>query len=155
MSGSGSIEVHTPWGRAMRNMFPLLLLLSTAVSADVVVPADKVESSVNIRLEADTTSDVVAELQKGGSLPLVGRIDGWYEVQLEGDATGFISADWTRVVPDPVAEAVEEELVQDVVAEPEPAPEPEPVPAPEPEPASEPEPVPVAEPQPVKKKIGI
>jgi uncharacterized protein YgiM (DUF1202 family) len=74
----------------MRNMFLLLLLLSTAVSADVVVPVDKVENSVNVRLEADTTSDVVAELQKGGSLPLVGSIEGWYEVQLEGDATGLL-----------------------------------------------------------------
>ncbi len=134
-------------------MFLLLLLLSAAVSADVVVPADKVENSVNIRLEADTASDVVAELQKGGSLPLVGSIEGWHEVQLEGDATGFISADWTRVEPDPVEEVVEEEPVPDVVAEPEPAPEPEPVsepePAPEPEPVSEPEPAPEPEPEPV------
>ena len=119
-------------------MFLLLLLLSTAVSADVVVPVDKVENSVNVRLEADTTSDVVAELQKGGSLPLVGSIEGWYEVQLEGDATGFISADWTRVEPDPVAE-------------PEPEPEPEPAPEPTPEPAPEPEPAPV----PVAAETGV
>ncbi len=118
----------------MKNLFPLLLLLSTAVSADVVVPADKVENSVNIRLEADTTSDVVAELQKGGSLPLIGSIEGWHEVQLEGDATGFISAEWTRVEPDPVEDVVEEEPAQAVVAEPEPEPEPEPAPEPEPEP---------------------
>ena len=163
----------------MRNVFLLLLLLSTAVSAEVVVPADKVENSVNIRLEADTTSDVVGELQKGGSLRLVGSIEGWHEVQLEGDATGFISADWTRIEPDPVEEVVvvEEVIVdvlEDVVEEaiveaPAPAevvevveevaevpapvvvvePAPEPAPEPEPAPAPEPEPEPEPAPEPV------
>jgi hypothetical protein len=97
--------------------FIVLLLLPVAVFADVVVPADKVENSVNIRLEADTTSDVVGELRKGDSLPLVGSIDGWHEVELEGDATGYISADWTRVEPDPVDEVVPEAVaaVEEVV----------------------------------------
>ena len=65
--------------------------------AEVVVPADKVENSVNIRLEADTGSDVVGELHKGESLTLVRSIEGWHEVELEGGATGFISSDWSRV----------------------------------------------------------
>lgn len=95
----------------------VLLLLPLAALADVVVPADKVENSVNIRLEAETTSDVVGELRKGESLPLVRSIDGWHEVELAGDATGYISADWTRVEPDPVVEAEPEDVVKEIVAE--------------------------------------
>lgn len=95
----------------------VLLLLPLAALADVVVPADKVENSVNIRLEAETTSDVVGELRKGESLPLVRSIDGWHEVELAGDATGYISADWTRVEPDPVVEAEPEEVVEEAVEE--------------------------------------
>jgi len=96
--------------RFMKKFF-VLLLLPVAALADVVVPVDKVENSVNIRLEAATTSDVVGELYKGDSLPLVRSIDGWHEVELEGDATGYISADWTRVEPDPAVEEVAEEEV--------------------------------------------
>jgi len=140
----------------MRILSVLIFLLPTIAIADVVVPADKVENSVNVRLEADTTSDVVGELHKGDSLPLVQSTEGWHEVELEGDATGYISADWTRVEPDPVDEVVEEvaeevaeEVVAEVVevtteavveevaeivevAEPEPEPKPEPIPEPEP-----------------------
>jgi len=122
-------------------LFPLIGL------ADQVVPIDKVENSVNVRLNADTDSDVVGELRQGDSLTLVSSSEGWHEVQLEGGATGFISADWSRVVDDasatPDEEAVVEEVVEvaveDTVAEAvvvdevvevvveEPAPEPEPV----------------------------
>jgi len=166
----------------MRILSVLIFLLPTIAIADVVVPADKVENSVNVRLEADTTSDVVGELHKGDSLPLVQSTEGWHEVELEGDATGYISADWTRVEPDPVDEVVEEvaedvaeEVVAEVVevtieavveevaeivevAEPEPEPEPEPALEPDtnPEPVSEPapEPEPIPEPEPVDQDAG-
>ncbi len=92
----------------MRKSFALLLLLPLAALADIVVPADKVENSVNIRLEPDATSDVVGELHKGTSLPHVRSIEGWHEVELEGEATGYVSADWSRVEPDPPQAEVEE-----------------------------------------------
>jgi len=115
--------------------------------------------------ERQYPSDVVGKLHKGDSLPLVQSIEGWHEVELEGDATGYISADWTRVEPDAV-ETVEEvaevavEIVEEVIEEPAPAlvevqideavavlPDPEPqaieqsAPAPEPRPVQEPVPV--------------
>jgi len=74
-----------------------------------VAPAEKVKDSINIRLEPDTNSDVVGRLRQGTSLPLVNSLDGWYEVQLEGDATGFVSADWARVLAKTAAEASPEE----------------------------------------------
>ena len=73
------------------------MLLPLVCVADIVVPIDKVESSVNIRSAPDASSDVVGRLKQGESLRLVGSEPGWHEVQLTGDATGFISADWVRV----------------------------------------------------------
>lgn len=99
------------------NKLTILFLLFPVLSiADIVVPADKVENSVNIRLNADTGSDVVGELHKGESLTLVESIEGWHEVRLEGGSTGFISSDWSRVEGDPVA-ATEDDVVVDVVEE--------------------------------------
>jgi hypothetical protein len=104
-------------------------------------------------------------------MQLVNTLEGWYEVRLEGDTTGFVSADWARVEPEepptepepvpdsePLAEEALEEVVEEVVevevveeaSEPiaaEAAPtiesEPEPVAA-EAAPTIEPEPEPVA-----------
>ena len=105
----------------------LLILLPVAAFADSVVPADKVENSVNIRLAPDASSDIVGKLNKGASAELVESIDGWHEIQLEGGATGFISADWSRVVSDAGEEviasaeasavAVVEDVVEEVVEE--------------------------------------
>lgn len=89
----------------------LLFILPLAAIADVVVPADKVEISVNIRLEPDATSDVVGKLRKGESVPHRGSEAGWHEVQLEDDSTGYISADWSVVQVDE-PEAVEEVVVE-------------------------------------------
>jgi len=97
-------------------MFVLLLPLSCL--ADSVVPIDEVENNVNIRLSPDAASEIVGRLDQGSSTELVRSIEGWHEVQLEGDATGYISADWTRVVPDElVADEVVEVIVEEVVEE--------------------------------------
>ena len=91
-----------------------ILFLPLSSLADSVVPIDKVENSVNIRLSADASSDIVGELYQGSSIELVSSIDGWHEVQLEGDATGYISADWSRVIADePVVAEVAEEVVEE------------------------------------------
>ncbi len=80
-----------------------LALLPLATLADDVVPVDKVKNSINVRQAPDTASDVVAQLKQGSSLPLLKTLDGWYEVQLDGEATGFVSSDWARVVTEPSA----------------------------------------------------
>jgi len=108
----------------------LFLFLPLGCWADSVVPIDEVENNVNIRLSPDASSEVVGRLDQGSSTELVRSIEGWHEVQLEGDATGYISADWTRVVSDEevaaevleetvaeAAEAIVEEVVEDVATE--------------------------------------
>lgn len=92
----------------------LVPLLSFIAFADWVVPIDEVEENVNIRLFPDASSEIVGRLDQGAATELVSSIEGWYEVQLEGGATGYISADWTRVVVDEVV--VDEAAVEAVVA---------------------------------------
>jgi len=95
----------------------IVILFPLAATADQVVPIDKVENSVNIRLNADTGSDVVGELQQGESLTLVDSIEGWHEVELEGGATGFISSDWSRIMTDAEVKLAEEAVVEEAVEE--------------------------------------
>ncbi len=102
----------------------LAMFLPLVCVADVVVPIDKVESSVNIRSAPDASSDVVGRLKQGDSLPLVGIEPGWHEVQLDGDTTGFVSADWSRIraeetvteVTEAAAPATVEEVDEDAAA---------------------------------------
>ena len=107
----------------------ILLILPLISVAEVVVPIDVVENSVNIRLSPDASSEIVGKLNKGTWLPLVESTDGWHEVEIAGEATGFISADWTSVVDEApagylVMNTEAEEQVEDVeaiaAAEPEP-----------------------------------
>ena len=95
----------------------LVLLLPLSVLAELVVPIDEVENNVNIRLSPDASSEIVGRLDQGSSTELVRSIEGWHEVQLEGGATGFISADWTRVIVDEVIEEPVEEVTEVVVEE--------------------------------------
>jgi hypothetical protein len=93
-----------------------IILLPIGCLADVVVPIESVENNVNIRLSPDASSDVVGKLDQGSSLEWVASEEGWHEVQLEGDSTGYISADWSRVVvEESVAEEIEE--IEEVIKE--------------------------------------
>ncbi len=91
----------------MKTMLGLLVLTLPIIAvADRVVPVDEVESFVNIREAPEAGSEVVGRLQKGTPLHLVASKPGWHEVQLEGaDTTGFVSADWSRVIPEDMPKA--------------------------------------------------
>lgn len=125
-------------------ILPALLALVMPVwcCAEMVVPVRTVDEYVNIRLMPDSKTEIVGHLNQGESVALVGTQEGWHEVVLEGDATGYISADWTVVLDENavnewyqpvIEEAVEEEPVEVEAA---PKAEPEPVAQPEPEPDS-------------------
>jgi len=103
----------------MKRLGCILLFLPLIAAADVVVPVDKVENSVNIRMSPDAKSEIVGRLNQGDWLILVESIPGWHEVEISGGATGFISADWSRVLDK--APGGDESTVADTT-EPEPAP---------------------------------
>ncbi len=88
--------------------------LPSLTAADVVVPVDSVQNFVNIRAEPDVDSDVIGRLYQGDNMTLVQSVHGWHEIKIEEDLNGYISADWTHVVTDAGAQAV------DNVVEPEP-----------------------------------
>jgi SH3-like domain-containing protein len=100
--------------RAALVLFVAAFGLPSLTAADVLVPVDSVQKFVNIRAEPDVDSDVIGRLYQGDSMPLVQSVDDWHEIKIEEGLNGYISADWTNVVTDAGAQAV------DNVVEPEP-----------------------------------
>jgi len=94
----------------------LLALPLFSYAADVVVPVDSVENSVNVRMEADARSEIVGRLMQGSSLPHQGSIPGWHEVRLEDDAYGYVSEDWANVISEEEF-AAREVVTEDKVAD--------------------------------------
>ena len=95
-------------------LVPLILLLPLFAMAEVVVPIDSVENSVNIRMSADSKSEIVGKLRQGDSLPLVQSVTDWHQVDIDGGATGYVSADWSRVLEEIPAD--EPQIIETVVA---------------------------------------
>lgn len=122
----------------MKSALQVLALLALplfSLAADVVVPVDSVENSVNVRMDADARSEIVGRLMQGSSLPHQRSIPGWHVVRLEDDAYGYVSEDWANVISeeefaarqviteDEVADetvAVEETEAEETVEQPEP-----------------------------------
>lgn len=100
--------------RAALALFVAAFGLPSLTAADVVVPVDSVQEFVNIRAEPDVDSDVIGRLYQGDNMQLVQSVDDWHEIKIEEGLNGYISADWTNVVTDADAQAV------DNVVEPEP-----------------------------------
>ena len=113
----------------------LAFILPVWCCAELVVPIRTVDEYVNIRLMPDSKTEIVGHLNQGESAALVGTKDGWHEVVLEGDATGYISVEWTVVIDEDsvdewfqpvVAEAADEDIIDpDPEADSEPETEPE------------------------------
>lgn len=95
----------------------LIIILPTLVAAEVVVPIDSVENSVNIRMLADSATEIVGKLKQGESLPLIKSVPDWHEVEIAGGGSGFVSADWSNVLEEAPETVVEAEPVEDVADE--------------------------------------
>ncbi len=98
----------------------LMVLLPVWCFAEQVVPIRTVDDYVNIRLMPDSKTEIVGHLNQGESAALVGTKDGWHEVVLVGDATGYISEEWTVVLDEnAVAEwfkpVIEEAADEDII----------------------------------------
>ena len=102
----------------MRPLSVLLVFVSPAwCFADSVIPIETVEDYVNIRLMPDSATEIVGHLNQGESVQIVSTQEGWYEVVLEGDATGYISADWTLVVDAAALAAMRERIAEEKARE--------------------------------------
>ncbi len=104
--------------KIMRPLSVLLVFVSPAwCFADSVIPIETVEEYVNIRLMPDSATEIVGHLNQGESVQIVSTQEGWYEVVLEGDATGYISADWTLVVDAAALAAMRERIAEEKARE--------------------------------------
>ena len=104
--------------KIMRPLSVLLVFVSPAwCFADSVIPIETVEEYVNIRLMPDSATEIVGHLNQGESVQIVSTQEGWYEVVLEGDATGYISADWTLVVDAAAFAAMRERIAEEKARE--------------------------------------
>lgn len=97
-------------------LLPVLMILPALAAADVVVPIDAVENNVNIRKSPEAGSDIVGRLSQGEWLTLTESKPGWHGVELADGVTGYISADWTRVLAE--APATSRKAEPQVAAEP-------------------------------------
>lgn len=82
---------------------PSLLLLvaclaPAAAGADSVVASDRVQSELLVRRAAG--GPVIGALAPGERATLVATRGGWHEVELAGGRVGYVSAAWSRVVPE-------------------------------------------------------
>lgn len=71
-----------------------MLLAATALAGDVGTGVGAISgSSVRMRSDASTSSSIVATLNKGTAVSILGDQDGWYKIGLNG-SVGYISSDY-------------------------------------------------------------
>jgi beta-lactamase superfamily II metal-dependent hydrolase len=80
-------------------MGAVLLLLSTAAFADIVIPSPDV--TVVVRASASAQSAQVGTLRPGDQALLLGSVPSWYRIRLGDGTQGFVSKRWTQLVADP------------------------------------------------------
>ena len=69
------------------------------VLADSVVASDRVQSGLLVR--KDAAGPVIARLLPGERGTWVATRGGWHQIELADGRMGFVSAAWSRVVPEP------------------------------------------------------
>jgi hypothetical protein len=88
-----------------RTLFLFLLALGiapTAGLADSVVPSDQLHSRLRVR-EAEA-GPVIGSLLPGERATYVATQGEWHQIELADGRVGFVSAAWSRVVPEPEPE---------------------------------------------------
>lgn len=93
------------------------MLVAINVHADVVVPVDSVERHVNVRMEADSASEIVGRLRQGESLHYERTEAGWHKVSLLDDAYGYVHADWGVVITDEAFAARQAGSAEDIAGD--------------------------------------
>ncbi|TVO69705.1 hypothetical protein [Sedimenticola selenatireducens] len=76
----------------------ILVVFSSLVHADRIVPSERVESRLIVRDAPG--GDRISSLEPGQSADYIASVPYWYEIRLQSGATGFVSKAWSRVVPD-------------------------------------------------------
>ena len=84
----------------------LTLMLPAVAGAEVVQPSFEVQTRLHIREAPHMGAGIVGDLHRGESAIVLSTVlVDWIEIQVPGGARGYVSADWTRMVPESFAEA--------------------------------------------------
>ena len=59
--------------------------------------------TLNVRKTPSTDAVIVKQAAQGESFPLLESSNGWIKVQLQADASGYISAEYAKIIPVPGA----------------------------------------------------
>jgi beta-lactamase superfamily II metal-dependent hydrolase len=78
----------------------LALFIQPIVSADKVVPSDRVTNSIPVRESPSGSSSELARLPVGASADLITSVPSWHKVRMADGTEGFVSKAWSKVVPD-------------------------------------------------------
>ena len=91
------------------NRFKLIILslVSFSVSADVVVPTDRVTNRVVVRADTTSQSADVGSLRPGEQLEFIRNVPRWREVRLSPTETAFVTKSFTTVIDDPALDPAE------------------------------------------------
>lgn len=82
----------------------LVILSPAPIAADAVVASDRVRSRVIVRERPDTRSPDVGSIRPGDRAQHLSSVAHWHHVRLADDTQGFVSASWTRRIPEPPPE---------------------------------------------------
>lgn len=70
---------------------------ATAVAVELVVPSNRVVTSLNVRTAASATSAVIGKLRPGDAAVLTERVGAWYRITLTNDVVGYVSKSWANI----------------------------------------------------------
>lgn len=77
-----------------------LLLAATANAAEIGSGVGAITgSSVRMRSDASTSSDILKTMDKGSAVSILETLDGWFRIAYDG-ATGYVSSDYLTVDQD-------------------------------------------------------
>lgn len=72
----------------------------TAAAADLIVPSNRVVTSLNVRASAATTSAIVGKLRPGDAALLNESVGAWYRITLPNETVGYVSKSWANTAAD-------------------------------------------------------
>lgn len=74
----------------------IVLLISQSVTADTVIPSDRISTSLKVRADSSASSETVGRLYKGDSAQYLDSVPHWYHVRLSNGVEGYVHKSWSE-----------------------------------------------------------
>jgi len=76
----------------------LFLLITCSVFSQLVIPSERVQTHVNVRSEASSSSEVISSLEIGAHGVLLGTVPYYYHIRCNDSIVGYVSKAWTNLI---------------------------------------------------------